>query len=183
VRERLAAELETRNPNPGIFRTFAAAEVHLGPAALSLDTSGAGRPIRTPDPDSGLAQEMPLPSLRVPKSAPVSGAPPEPKSAPSSAPAVAPAPAPVPMPPPAAVKAGSVSPGSALPSTGQPARALPHEPRSCRACACALPTHPKLSFCPFCGTSIVPPACLQCDEPLNPEWRFCVRCGEPTGAP
>jgi hypothetical protein len=177
VRERLATEMEARNPNPGIFRTFAAAEVHLGPGAQMLLGGGATRP--------GPASSGGAPPASTPGRAPVSRS----MSALSETPPPVAAPS-APLAPPAS-NGPSVTPSSAsfpAPRRGEmaPRPAEPvvtKAPRPCRACTRDLPAHPNLAFCPYCGTSVVPPACPRCDGPLQPEWRFCVQCGERTGAP
>jgi len=131
VRERLLTELEARNPNLGIFRTFAAAEVRPGPAALALD--GKDPPIAKVEP--------PVMSEPQPEVAPVV----TPEAAPTA------------------------SPGATARASG------------CAGCSKELPEHPDLRFCPFCGVEIPRRrACARCQEPLDPSWRFCIRCGDTT---
>jgi hypothetical protein len=47
----------------------------------------------------------------------------------------------------------------------------------CRWCRETLPKRDNLNFCPFCGTDSKLVPCDSCGEALEPDWRFCIACG------
>lgn len=47
----------------------------------------------------------------------------------------------------------------------------------CGFCSAELPTDRLVNFCPFCGTDQSQQPCPSCGELLDPLWRFCVACG------
>jgi double zinc ribbon protein len=50
-------------------------------------------------------------------------------------------------------------------------------PSACRWCRADLPQHDKLNFCPFCGQDVHVVPCQNCGEELEPAWSFCLACG------
>ena len=50
-------------------------------------------------------------------------------------------------------------------------------PDTCLWCRAQLPDRPNLNFCPFCGTDVRLVPCPACGEELQPGWRFCIACG------
>lgn len=50
-------------------------------------------------------------------------------------------------------------------------------PDVCRWCRETLPKRDNLNFCPFCGTDVRLIPCESCGEALEPYWRFCIACG------
>ena len=46
----------------------------------------------------------------------------------------------------------------------------------CRSCGEELPDGPA-RYCPRCGEDQEAGRCPSCDEPVEAEWRYCVRCG------
>ena len=48
---------------------------------------------------------------------------------------------------------------------------------SCAWCRAELPPRENRNFCPFCGTDLKLVPCPSCGEELEPEWRFCISCG------
>lgn len=68
------------------------------------------------------------------------------------------------------------APRSAPPAAPQGAA---RSPRPCRACGEALPYAEDLRFCPACGSDQEEVACARCGARLDPEWKFCIRCGTP----
>jgi hypothetical protein len=48
---------------------------------------------------------------------------------------------------------------------------------ACAFCDSALPRARQIRFCPFCGAdqSLVP--CGSCGEALEPDWKYCIACG------
>ncbi len=51
-------------------------------------------------------------------------------------------------------------------------------PETCRWCEGPLPDRPGLRFCPHCGRDVQVVPCSSCGEALEPEWRFCIKCGQ-----
>lgn len=58
------------------------------------------------------------------------------------------------------------------------AGAPPPDGGSCGACGRPLPGDRVVVFCPWCGVAVGAAACVRCGDELEPEWRFCPRCGE-----
>ncbi len=50
-------------------------------------------------------------------------------------------------------------------------------PEVCRWCRETLPQRDNLNYCPFCGTDVTLIPCQSCGEALEPNWRFCIACG------
>ena len=48
---------------------------------------------------------------------------------------------------------------------------------SCTFCGADLPIDRIVNFCPFCGTDQSQQPCPGCGELLDPLWRYCVSCG------
>lgn len=53
----------------------------------------------------------------------------------------------------------------------------PSEDIACVFCGADLPEDRMVNFCPFCGTDQSQRPCPSCGEVLDPLWRFCVSCG------
>jgi len=68
----------------------------------------------------------------------------------------------------------SVAPGEA---PGPDAGASLGTPGRCWRCDLELPDRAGLRYCVFCGSDQLRPQCRQCDEQLEPEWRYCAACG------
>ena len=68
----------------------------------------------------------------------------------------------------------SVTPGEA---PGPDAGASLETPGRCWRCDLELPDRAGLRYCVFCGSDQLRPRCRQCDEQLEPEWRYCAACG------
>ncbi len=47
----------------------------------------------------------------------------------------------------------------------------------CPHCREELPAKPQLIFCPFCGTRVRPVECPECGSEIEPNWKFCITCG------
>jgi len=47
----------------------------------------------------------------------------------------------------------------------------------CHWCRADLPPRSILNFCPFCGSDLRLTPCGECGEELEPGWRFCPGCG------
>ncbi len=53
------------------------------------------------------------------------------------------------------------------------------EAHKCYGCGMTLPAGRAVRFCPYCGKD-QQPKCANCNEDLDPNWRFCVACGTAT---
>ena len=51
----------------------------------------------------------------------------------------------------------------------------------CAYCDSALPTHRAVRFCPYCGADQTTRPCDSCGESLEPGWTFCIACGAARG--
>ncbi len=135
--EEIREELESSNPNTGVYRDYAAADVRLVPD-------------RIPD-----ELELDLPE----RSAEDGGGDPVTASAGDGA------------------EGGGGDVGEVVQGGG----AVVTGAGDCRWCGEALPERSNLRFCPYCGTDIRTRPCPSCGETLDPDWRFCVACGEEVG--
>jgi len=192
--QNLQAELETPNPNTGIYREFAAVDVRLNQAYLDLSAAAMDQ---LPDLVKELEAEDPMMMTDL---APAEG------TASASGLGI--------VPPGVDIFADGdsagegASEGSAPPvSERQPlAPEFVEEPVStgdeysvvdedtvvhgggptpgpgagddaCRWCRADLPTREGLNYCPFCGTDLHLVPCGSCGAELEPGWRFCASCG------
>lgn len=48
---------------------------------------------------------------------------------------------------------------------------------NCPWCREALPQQARVRFCPFCGSNVQLVPCPECGEELRLNWRFCIACG------
>lgn len=152
AQEVLAAEAESPNPDPTLFREFAGARVRLNP--VQVDRVLAGNTSYAP-PEPAAPQEagpkethLEPEAPRAPEPPVSKGVPPEPRGPVFEL-------APTPPPPPAPEITS----------------------RRCPACDEALPGDRPVVFCPFCGESVGSAACARCGDDLAPRWQFCPRCG------
>ncbi len=53
----------------------------------------------------------------------------------------------------------------------------PAAPENCPWCRENLPKRPGVRFCPFCGSNVRSIPCPVCGEELELYWRFCIACG------
>ena len=181
-------ELESPNPNTGLYREFAAVDVRLNQAHLDLSASAI-------DEISDLAQELdadvPVPMNELAPTATAqnmgivppgvdifegqNGPPPmdaEAVAEPTDGLATEEEPA-VPAVPSGGLQPEFVEP-EATPAAGGDAGA-------CVWCRATLPDRPNLNFCPYCGTDLKLVPCQNCGEELEPDWRFCAACGTEVG--
>jgi hypothetical protein len=176
----LREELETSNPNTGLYRDFAAVDVRLSHrragAPPRAAAKGGDAPPRTgqdaDEAEHGAWGEEWEEAVSISDLAPA--------------------------------EAGQPSPQAEAPADQRhhtdPALAEYHEPASpvapvmghglethggaevegmdtCPWCRAALPSRSNLNFCPFCGTDVHVVPCPGCGEELEPDWRFCISCG------
>jgi hypothetical protein len=179
MRERLARELASPNPDPGAFREFSTSQVALSPAAVRRFQNGALEPALVAASPSAAAdvtqrvaaQPRPAPG---PSPAPAPKAPPSVPTAPTAAVQSAPRRAPI-------APAHASSPRTAtIPATARGTQTVvPQAGESCRYCNGALPTGRRITFCPHCGQNLTVINCLACGTELELGWKFCTTCGRP----
>ncbi len=76
----------------------------------------------------------------------------------------------------------SVAPGEVSVAPGPDAGAGLETPGQCWRCDLELPDRAGLRYCVFCGSDQLRPRCRQCDEHVEPEWRYCPSCGSQRSA-
>ena len=187
MRERLARELASPNPDPGVFREYSTSQIALSPSAVRRFQSGAAEPepvlatagsvasaettrAASERPPAALVTRSPRNSASA-ATAPnlVAQSPPR-RSAASSASASA-TPTPTARPP-------------AAPVSARPTQTIvPQAGEHCRYCNGALPTGRRITFCPHCGQNLTVVNCLACGTELELGWKFCTTCGRPVTSP
>lgn len=174
VQEEFRRELRSPNPILGLYRDYAAVDVRVvagAPPREPASPDGASPPaaravVAAPGAAGGdMGGERPGVPGTSGGATPSSAASPT-RFAPDQAAeprAAEPAPAP----------AATSDPLPMLSRTPPPA---PH-PEICWSCQSSLPHGREVSFCPYCGKGQREAPCGACGEPVEPQWRFCVRCG------
>lgn len=149
----LKAELDTQNPNTGLYREYAAVDVRLNQARVDLSAAAMDD---SPDLVEAMNAEDPIPMADL---APSEGATEN-----------------------GAESIEIVPPGVDVFPQGPPSEsASGPETGSCQWCRAELPVRENLNFCPFCGTDLKVVPCNECGEELDPDWRFCISCGIEVG--
>ncbi|MDO8500987.1 MAG: zinc ribbon domain-containing protein [Gemmatimonadaceae bacterium] len=167
MRDKLKAEVESRNMDTGAFREFATSKVSLAPEALrrirALTASGTEA---APTANGSVAaEETPRGSVAESPGS-VSPAPGINATFPVSSPG--PAPAPV-------ADAARTAPAalSSLMSASVP--------EGCRFCGGTLPEGRTVIYCPHCGNNLSVSRCPACGSELEKGWKFCATCGRGVG--
>jgi hypothetical protein len=201
----LRAELETQNPNTGLYREFAAVDVRLNQAYLDLSAAAIDQ---LPDLAEELEAEDPVtmaalaPSEGTASAAGMGIVPPgvdifseEEMPEPPIELDLEPEPEPEPEPDVSTPSAGRarLAPEFVEPiaTNGAPEDTADDEvdveggaevaiaatAGACVWCRADLPAREKLNYCPFCGTDLSLVPCSSCGGELEPGWRFCAACG------
>jgi hypothetical protein len=163
MRDVLAAELASPNPDPSKVRGFAGVHIALAPEILHRleaegRASGVQGAIDLTTPRSPSVRPHRTGSGAIPVGVP-SAAPP--LTAPSTGAAAAPSPvAPPEITPRRAPRPVNIEPGE-----------------HCLFCKGELPTGRPISFCPHCGQDLTIVHCPACGSELERGWKFCVTCG------
>jgi len=167
IREQLRLELESANPDVGLFRDFAACDVFVTipdgryePAQPVIETV-APPPSPPQNPLELLEKRTELP-FELPSSEPP---PLTAESVRETQPAQSPA--------------GAVRRAAAKPEQRAPAQppGIAAVPVRCTGCGESLPVEREVRFCPFCGHDQTRHCCSSCGELLERGWRFCIQCG------
>jgi hypothetical protein len=171
AKQRIRRELESSNPNTGIYREFAAVGVRLNPHRIPPEGHGGATfgPAKAGGPLLRIetAPEVSRPH-RFELAAPGSGDPGEegeeeggesrhrePRTRRTGPPAAAAEPE-----------------GEAAQTEGESAH-----PSACPGCSRDLPSRASLRFCPYCGVNVLERTCGECGEGLDWQWAFCPACG------
>jgi hypothetical protein len=181
MRERLARELASPNPDPGVFREFSTSHIALAPAAVGRAQEGTlGAEPALAAAGMGSAMEA---TQRLTANRPPTATAPAPRSA-----AAAPPPGgqSAPRRPATNVNTGTGS-GTTGPRalaaaapTARPAHTIvPQAGEQCRYCNGVLPTGRRITFCPHCGQNLTVVNCMACGTELELGWKFCTTCGRP----
>jgi hypothetical protein len=187
MRQRLARELASPNPDPGAFREFSTSQVALSPAAVRRFENGAaaGEPALVgAGKASATETTQRLPNPRAAAATSVSN-PPHTASSSSTAPSAMPAQS-APRRTAASTSAASTGPRAAASPGGssRPSQTIvPQAGEQCRYCSGALPAGRRITFCPHCGQNLTVVNCMACGTELELGWKFCTTCGRqvPTG--
>lgn len=163
ARERLEKELDSPNPDVGMYREFAACDVILNPSTTGADwvreqlEEPEEQPAQHTAPDWTALAELDPVAPATPKNA-------QPAEQPSDL----------------REHVGAADPGRTAETTSPEEKTPEHA--TCSFCASALPPMRNLRFCPFCGGDQSVRPCSGCGEALEPDWAFCVACGTPVAS-
>jgi hypothetical protein len=174
VRDKLRMELESANPDVGLFRHYAACDVwvNIGDAEVSpedeltlvLDQLASWEE-EFVGPSAAMAA-APQPASPLPTGAEASD---EEIADVFEAEEEQPAPA-------QTRRRFEIATGSAETSEEPTPEGEPTV-GSCTFCGGELPGSRMVNFCPFCGSDQSQQPCPTCGEMLEPLWRFCISCG------
>lgn len=183
MRDRLARELASPNPDPGVFREYSTAQIALSPAAVRRFQSGAA------DTEPALATAGSITGAETRASTQRAAAAvttsPRSSSSAATAPNVMAQSAPR-----RAAASGANAPATPTPRTpaapvsARPTQTIvPQAGEHCRYCSGALPNGRRITFCPHCGQNLTVVNCLACGTELELGWKFCTTCGRPVTTP
>lgn len=181
AREEIREELESPNPNTGLYRDFAAAEVRLNQELTAVALAEAASSSEATESEEVESEEVEhgegiggaefelaedgggaIESTDGDLGAEGSGGTPDEDSDPG-------------------VLAPVETEGSEPEEEAGEAEALSEEERlpfeTCPWCKENLPQRPGVRFCPYCGSNVRLVPCPACGEELELNWRFCVACG------
>jgi hypothetical protein len=185
MRERLARELSSPNPDPRVFREFSTSRVALSPAAIRRFESAPAvtEPVLVGAGTSSAANEAA--QRTASQRAPAAAGSTAPRNAASSTtvPASMSAQPPAPRRPASTTSSATTGPRAAASPGAASARGtqtvVPEFGEQCRYCNGALPTGRRITFCPHCGQNLTVVNCLACGTELDLGWKFCTTCGRP----
>jgi len=171
AREELRAEVESPNPNVGLFRKFAGCDVWITADGASVET------MEMSTDELGWVPEVedPIDLNLTAEEEPVNGRPPA---------EVVAARAEQTSPEPATERSGASAERRPAPRAhaGAGSGSLAVGGSVCAFCDSGLPAGRVVLFCPFCGADQSTRPCPSCAEPLESGWLFCISCGEHTPA-
>ena len=151
MRDTLAAQLASPNPDPAVIREFASSHVALAPEWLHLlesqsRASGVQGAVGTPTPARLTAHRTGSGAFTV-----------------TNTPSL-----------------GAGGPPDATPRRAAKPVAVGAD-EHCTFCNGELPAGRQISFCPHCGQDLTMVHCPACGSELERGWKFCVTCGRASG--
>lgn len=178
VREHLLNELESPNPNVGVFHNYAACDVFVAVPREMQDGRQSQAPQRQPEPP---ARTTPINGRAVPETRKAG----ESQRGRSERPAGKDNPSweaafgtPAELDETAAVRAFA----AAREASAQRAAATEQDAaKACASCQQTLPAGREIQFCPFCGRDQSQRQCPKCQTRIDSGWRFCITCGSAVG--
>ena len=186
AREELRAELETPNPNVGLFRKFAGCDVWVvepAPSVRAEAGSGAIVELSQDDgPSSADTWEARAAIWMDPAAEADDGT--DGAEEPAEIELLLEDEVEAPPDEPVAVAAPeSLTPDDEEGRKSMASSTTPEQPRAeaqagaCAFCDSVLPPGREVRYCPFCGMDQALRPCGACGEPLQREWRYCIACG------
>lgn len=171
VRDKLRMELESANPDVGLYRHYAACDVWVNAG----DADVVPEAELTLDMDQMVSWEEEF--LGSDNSPAPQTAEPQPRIAERAAAADPPVAENVAVPPsPPTRPKFEIAAAAPEPAAGaEPDEIVTDE--ACVFCGGELPLGRVVNYCPFCGADQSQRPCPSCGELLDPLWRFCVSCG------
>lgn len=187
ARREIRDELQTGNPNTGLFRDFAAADVKLNPEKLddegvtsfvgdgdesveyatSPDVDAVEESPHEDDFESALAHPEDVATLEMAVVEPI-----EPESEPLDQDELFDRDETLDREEAALDQEDASAEGMAAPAVEAPSAA-----QACRWCRAELPEREGMQFCPFCGSDLERAPCAECGEEIAADWRYCIKCG------
>lgn len=157
VRQALAREASSANPDTGIFRRFGGARVHLDPDRVGDALGGAARA----EPEvAEIVEAVEAAALASPAAAaPATDAE---EDAQAHLPFVL----------------DEAEEESEQRVVARPREIPPHVSAPCAYCGGELPVGRAVLFCPHCGQNVGVVHCPTCGSELDVGWRFCITCGQ-----
>jgi len=181
VSKEMREELDSPNPNTGLYREFAAADVRLNLDKVDAELLAAAA---APGPgeveimaedrmedqitlESGDDLGVEAPGVDEAPSEGADSTDPEMEEELASGESVH--------------QVSELEPRSPRREVAHPVKDVPAEDdlpfENCPWCRESLPQRPGVLFCPFCGSNVRLVPCAACGEELELNWRFCVACG------
>lgn len=172
AREQLERELESPNPNVGLYRKFAGCEVWLLPSGSPTpewvlehlaEAAAPARPeVPAAPPETSGADDVVRSEVTLPEPTPAGAQ----RARPTEQPQMN----------------QQESAGADAGTAHVPVRRAEVDAVHCVFCDSLLPAFRTVRFCPFCGADQSQRPCPACGEPLQPDWAYCIACGEPANA-
>lgn len=189
ARQEIREELDSANPNTGLYRDFAAADVRLNPDKVDDALRGWEGPIAVLDDEEEEMEDLPvvpegLPGLdgegeesEMEVEALISQEVEEEEKevgevdSPALPFELSDQEEVLPM------DSASLEEDDVVDEEPSPAGPGSHSPETCPWCREKMPDREGVKFCPFCGSNVLLVPCPECGEELESNWRFCVTCG------
>jgi len=182
AKEQMERELDSPNPNVALYRKFAGCDVWLTGTGATPPAWVVEHLAETEAVDSAAAAPTePLDEVTEEEAgdvvSPATAAPPTPPTTGAE------------FPPPQQEQPQAMTSKQArfevevqaiagdLPATAAERKPVGEAGR-CLFCDSALPASRQVRFCPFCGQDQSQRPCVVCGEPLQPDWAYCIACGE-----